>query len=242
MKRIKSNLLFVILITFSSCMQRVVWDEGEEVTRMVSTVNYDTIEFRGIFDVLLVQDTTEFVMISSGENLINYVRTHQRKGYIEISETARMNWTRSYKRTFIEMHFTQIHHICIHEGVRMSTSGAVKSPFLSIWDNSGVSETDLEIDCGGFKLSVSDDNFGIYKVRGRAGYTCLEPDGSAHFRMEKLVTDSCHVHHKGIGDCYVNVKRVLEGEISGKGTILYRNYPSLRVNVTTGSGKMVLMP
>ncbi len=230
------------LVTLFSCMQQVIWEEGEEITRYVRTVDYDTIEFRGIFDVLLVPDTAAFVKITCGENLINYVRTHQKRGYIEVSETGRMNWTRSYKRTFVEMHFSRIHHICIHEGVKMTSKGIVKTPFLSVWDNSGVSETDLKVECTGFKLSVSDDNFGIYRISGNARFTCLEPDGSAHFRMADLVTDSCHISHKGIGDCQVNVTRVLQGEISSTGTVLYKSYPSLLVNLRKGQGRLIAQP
>jgi hypothetical protein len=239
MKKIKSLALVVIMITLYSCMQTVIWDEGEEAIRTVWTVNYDTIEFRGIFNVLLVQDTTDFVKIFCGENLINHVRTHQTKRYIEISETSEMNWTRSYKRTMVEMHFTQISQIYIHEGISIKSLSPVKSPFLSIRDNSGVSDIDIEIDCSGFALWVSQDNFGVYKISGTAGYTCLEPDGSAHFRTENLVTDSCYVNHLGIGDCYVNAKSILKGSITGKGRLFYKNNPTLRVNIENNAGKII---
>jgi hypothetical protein len=239
MKKITSILLFVILITFYSCMQTIIRDEGEETIRTVRTVNYDTIEFRGIFDVLLVQDTVDFVNILCGENLINHVRTFQKNRYIEISESSEMNWSRDYKRTFVEMHFTQISQIYIHEGVSLKSSAPIKSVFLSIRDNSCVSDIDINIDCSGFALAVSKENFGIYKVNGTVGYTCLEPDGSAHFRTENLVTDSCHVTHRGIGDCYINTKRTLEGSITGKGRLFYKNNPSLRVNIQNNHGKII---
>jgi hypothetical protein len=231
--------LSIIGIFLISCSKEVIWDEGKEAIRTVRTVKYDTIEFRGIFDVLLVQDTISFVKIFCGENLINHVRTHQKKRYIEISESSEMNWTRNYKRTFVEMHFTQISQIYIHEGVSLKSSAPVKSSILSIRDFSGVSEVEIEIDCSGFALSVSKDNSGIYKINGTAGYTRLEPDGSAHFRTENLVTDSCHVVHKGIGDCYVNAKRILEGNITGKGRLYYRNNPSLLLNIENNTGKII---
>jgi hypothetical protein len=239
MKILKNIVFFVTAITICSCMKTIIWDEGAETTRSVRTVDYDTIEFRGIFDVLLVPDTTNYVNILCGINLIDKVRTFQKRKYIEISETPEMNLTRSYKRTFVEMHFTQISHIFIHEGVHMKSSAPVVSPFLSIWDDSNLSEIDMEIICSGFALSVSPENFGIYKISGTSGYTFLEPDGSAHYQMENLAADSCHVNHKGIGDCYVNVKNVLEGQITGKGRLLYKNNPSLRVNIDNHNGKCI---
>jgi hypothetical protein len=231
--------LSIIGIFLISCSKEVIWDEGEVAIRTVRTVKYDTIEFRGIFDVLLVQDTIDFVNIFCGENLINHVRTHQKRRYIEISESSEMNWTRNYKRTLVEMHFTQISQIYIHEGVSMKSSAPVKSPFLSIHDYSGVSEIEIEVDCSGFALSVLRDNFGIYKINGTSGYTRLESDGSAHFRTENLVTDSCHINHNGIGDCYVNAKRILEGNITGIGRLFYKNYSSLLVNIENNKGKII---
>ena len=189
--------------------------------------------------MVLIQDTSEFVKITCGENLINRIRTRQKPGYLEITGYSGANWTRSYQRPLIELHFSQLHNMCIYEGVKMVTQGPVKSGFLSVWDVSNVSELDLEIECSGFQLSVSEDNFGIYRIKGKAAYSFLEPDGSAHFRTESLQTDSSYVNHKGIGDCYVNARKVLEGELYRDGTLFYKNYPELRLKVKNSKGKIL---
>ena len=232
-------MLSITGVFLISCSKEVVWSAGEKTSRTVPLNPYGIVKINSNFDVLLVQDTTCFAMITCGKNLIERVKITQEADNIELSEFTDMNWTRSYQRTRIELHFKQLQFIEINDCVKMESKGAWKEPLISLWVNSDLSEMYIQVECNQFKLSVSDDNFGIYRVSGVTGSSCLEPNGSAHFRMENLETDSCHVVHKGIGDCYVNVKRILEGNITAKGRLYFKNNPFLRMNIENKKGKII---
>jgi hypothetical protein len=231
--------LGIIAIFLISCSKDMVWEAGKDVTRTVPLNPYSIVKINSIFDVLLVPDTACFAAITCGKNLIERVTITQEADNIELSEFTDMNWTRSYQKTRIELHFRQLQFIEVNDCVTLESRGALKVPLLSLWVNSDLSEVDIQVVCDQFKLSVSEDNFGVYRVSGATGSSCLEPNGSAHYRMEHLETDSCHVVHKGIGDCYVNAKRILEGNITAKGRLYYKNNPFLRMNIENKKGKII---
>ena len=236
------NKIYYLTITgflLISCSKEIIWNAGEDLTRTITLDPYNVIEINSIFDVQLVQDSNDFVKITCGRNLMDRVKVNQNAEVVEISEFSDMNWTRSYRRTLIELHFKELQQIHINDCVKMESKGPFKGQFISVWVTCDLSEVDLQVLCDHFYIMVSEDNFGIYKVSGVTGSSSLELQGTAHFRMENLETDSCHVLHKGIGDCYVNVRNLLKGEITGKGTLLYKTNPALKVQVNTEKGKVI---
>jgi hypothetical protein len=190
-------------------------------------------------DIRLVQDTVTFARVICGKNLIDRVKVTRKDSLITLYEYSDMNWTRSYRRSLIELHFKEINFITLNNCVNLKSLNTVKSRTLKIWDNSDVSEMDIYIRSDHFSLVVSEKSSGIFQVTGETGSSYLRPGGSTHFRLEAMLTDSCHVEHTGIGDCYVNVKRILEGKIAGKGRVLYTSYPSLTVNISNLKGKLI---
>ena len=231
--------MIILFFVVYSCFRNVIWDAGDEETRQEALSEYHYLDIRSIFDVILVQDTVCFIKITCGTNLIDRVKVSQKSDTLELKEMTDMNWTRSYRRTLIELHFNRLRHIHIEKGVNITSAIPIISPLFSIWDDSDLSELDLLLDCTDFKLSVSEDNFGIFTIHGKTKSSCLELDGAAHFRTEQLQADSCYIEHKGIGDCYVNAQRVVQGKIFENGRLYYKFYPGISVNVENLHGRLI---
>jgi hypothetical protein len=237
-------LLILIPVCFilSSCLNEVVWESGPAETRRVPLEAFSRLECNSVLDVRLVQDTLEYALITSGKNLIDRVTVSLEDSMVSLSEETDMNWTRSYRRTLIELHVRELRTITLNNCVNLRSLNTITSRSIRIWDNSDVSELDLKTRCDHFSLIVSGLSSGTYKVSGQTGRSYLQPAGSAHFFLENLETDYCRVDHKSTGDCSVNVKKVLEGSIAEKGRILYKCYLSLSLLVRNINGKLVALP
>ena len=231
-------LLIVFSIVITGCFKDAPWDAGPEKTRKIGLDNYHTVELNGIFDILLVQDTLNYFSITCGNNLFPDFSYFQNEGVLHLSQVSGMGLTRNYKHTFLELHFKSLSAIQINNSVKIDTKLTIQSPGFSIQDNGHLSELNLKIDCIDFNLVVSDLNFGIFKISGTATNSYLMLKGSAHFRTENLVSDSCYIDHAGIGDCYVGTKRILAGTISRKGSLFYRYDPYLKVSVENINGRI----
>jgi hypothetical protein len=235
----KKLLILLLAIVMTSCFKEENWSAGPEVTHKIILGPFHTLELNSVFDILLVQDTTDYALVTCGQNLIDNIVITQNNDLLQLDQNTGLNWARTYKHTLVELHFKMLSFIQINKSIRLETKSSVQSPDLSVQDNSPVSEIDITIDCNNFYMSVLRDNFGIYTVSGTTKNCRLEPDGSAHFKTMNLVADSCSFVHHGIGDCFVNAKRVLSGKIIRNGSIFYKYYPSLKLEIEKGSGKVL---
>lgn len=236
----KKRILFLIFpFLLASCFTEENWDAGTEMTRRINLQSFQTIDINSVFDFFLVQDTVNFALVTCGSNLMDNVMIQQKGNGLQCSQNIGMNWARTYKRTVIELHYKTLTSIQINKSSFIGTKNTFKGTEFSIKDNSPVSEIDIDIDCTGFRLSVERDNFGIYVVNGKTVSCGLELDGSAHFKTGNLLSDSCYVYHKGIGDCFVNTTRVLTGTILRTGSLMYYYHPSLKMQVENKNGKIV---
>jgi hypothetical protein len=234
----KISLFGILCLAFISCFKEEYWSAGKPETRRFDLENYQDIVLSGQFDILLVQDSLNYALCFCGENIIDKVHIRQNNGLMELNQETSLNLTRHYNKTRIELHFKLLSSIQIDNCVRMESILPLQSPSLRIWDNSDVSELDLTVNCGNFYMMVSENNFGIYKINGNTLNSSLYNNGSAHFRTENLVADSCNFIHNGIGDCYVNAKRILTGEIRKNGNLFYKDYPLLKTQIENKNGKI----
>jgi hypothetical protein len=238
------QLLIGISVCFllSSCFREVIWESGSPETRRIALGAFNSLECNSSLDIRLVQDTADYALITSGKNLIDRVTVFLKDSLVTLSEETDMNWTRSYRRTLIELHVRELCFITLNNCVTLQSLNTMTSRSLMIWDNSDVSEIDLKVGCDRFCLIVSPLSSGIFKVSGQTGSSYLCIAGSAHFFLDNLETDYCRIDHKGIGDCSVNVRKVLEGSIEEKGRILYKSYLSLTLRIRNLNGKLVALP
>jgi hypothetical protein len=234
-----SIILIIFSISLTACLREEYWSAGKEVTKRFDLDDFNYIIVSGQFDVVLVQDTVNYALVTCGKNMLDRVRLIQHPDYLDLQQEPIKNITRSYDRTLLELHFVQLTTIELDNCTRMSSKLPVKCRSLSISDDSRLSELDIAVECTEFRLYVSLLNSGIYKIRGTAQNCGLELQGSAHFRLENLVSDSTCFIHRGIGDCYVNTRRILTGKIESKGALFYRAYPSLQLHIENNNGRIV---
>jgi hypothetical protein len=234
----KTLLILSMAMMVISCFKEENWSAGGEVTQKTMLGSFHAIEINSVFDILLVQDTSDFALVTCGKNLIDNVVISQDNDLIRLNQKIGLNWARNYNRTIIELHFKSLSSIQINKSCSIEAISPVQSPELSVHDNSPVSELFLHINCTDFSLSVVRDNFGIYTISGKTRSSMLELDGSAHFKTGNLVSDSCNFIHKGIGDCFVNAKNVLVGKIIRNGSLMYQYYPTLKMQIENKDGKI----
>jgi len=238
----KYKIVFIIsCLILTSCFKDALWNAGQDESRKINLEEYNTIELNSIFDILLVQDTVNYAVVTCGKNIINNVEINEKNNVLNLSQKTDVNWTRTYKHTLIELHFKLLSSIQINNSVKIESKSPIHSPFLTIQDNGDLSEVNLYINCNNFSMAVSNDNFGIYKIRGSAINSNLTLNGSAHFRTENLVTNSCNFIHNGIGDCYVNTKNFLVGKILRNGKLVYYYYPLLKVQIENKKGNITII-
>lgn len=224
---------------FTSCEHFSFWDEGNEVTRKVTLDNFETIDFKSIFDVVLVADSINYIIVKCGENNFKDINIEVINNVLSISQIAKTNWTRTYKHTQIEIHYKLLSNIQIKECILLNSRNPIKNTSICIEDYGELSELNIDIDCVNFKMSINNDNCGKYKVKGKALNSSLKLNGSSHFFTELLEVDSLNVIHNGIGNCIVNAKRVIYCDLLINGTLKYKTHKDLKIHINTRKGRVI---
>ncbi len=126
----------------------------------------------------------------------------------------------------------------------LKSTGIIKCGTLKLIASDAASvKLDLEAD----ELNTLVDGAAAIKYTGSAKKHNIRIKGAASIKAYDLATENTDVDLSGAGSAQVNVKNELSGDISGLGTILYKQDPaSLKVTTTglgtvkKGNGKVVV--
>ncbi|HEY4787673.1 MAG TPA: DUF2807 domain-containing protein [Bacteroidales bacterium] len=237
-------VLYCLLTLFSvyqtSC-NKALFDAGDTTTREVNIDSaFSTINIENIFDITLVNDTLNKVLITTGENLQSYVSIEAKNGVLYLNHSVKENWSRKYQKIKLEVHLTSGPHIDIHEPISLKTKGVFKCDNFVIVDWWKVSEVDVNLDANFCGIYMSSDNFGYFKVKGKTQTADIWGWGSAYVHADSLVAQNCHVLQRGMADVYVNVTGQLSVDLEFTGDVYYTGNPTeVIIEKQTSSGRLI---
>lgn len=230
----------LLLLYMTSC-NKALFDAGETVTKEIRIDSvFSSIDIENIFDITLVNDTVNKVLVTCGENLQPYVSIRVNNGILYFDHSVKQNWSRSYQKIKLEVHLTFGPRIDIHEPISLKTKGVFTCNNFTFVDFWKVSEVDVNIDANFCGIYMSSDNFGYYKVKGKAQNAEIWGWGSAYVIADSLVTQNCHVLQRGMADVYVNVTGQLSVSLEFTGDVYYTGNPtSVVIEKQTSSGRLI---
>jgi len=218
-----------------------LFDGGTTSIRQVNIMEpFTSIRIDNIFDITLMQDTQNKVLITCGSNLQSYVSVSVNNEVLILDQNAKFNWSRGYEKIKLELHLTEVPSIIANEPVSLKSKGSLKGDKFILHVLAGVNQVDVALQvnyCGIFMVS---DNSGYFKIRGKSVSAYIEGWGSCQVRADSLVvTNDCFVNHRGIGDVYVNATSLLGVTLENTGNIYYTGHPSQIVVNQKSTGRLI---
>jgi hypothetical protein len=231
MKRVATYLLILFIIA-SSCKEILFNDD--QGTIEIEVANFKTVRIKGIYDIILIQDSTDRVVLS-GNRKINLADVSV------VGDTLVINGDGTSLqpgRNKLELHFTTIDFITTYDPVNMSNAGIIKADYL-LWHAIGeIAEGFLRVDCNYFKVINSANTLGTLHFQGKAG-TCMifNRYGSSIFAGD-LESERGEIINESVGAVYINASERLKATILGNGNIYYYGNPEIEI-VKKGRGNLV---
>ena len=232
--------LLLLLFCQTSC-NKAFLDAGDTITKEIRIDStFSSINIENIFDITLVNDTVNKVLVTCGENLQSFVSIEARGGILHFDHSIKQKWSRSYEKIKLEVHLTFGHTINIHEPISLKTKGIFTCNNFTIVDWGKVSEVDVNLDVNFCGIYMSSDNFGYYKVKGKAQASEIWGYGSAYVVADSLVTQNCHVLQRGIAEVKVNVTGQLSVSLEFTGDVYYTGNPTeVIIEKQTSTGRLI---
>jgi len=198
-------------LMFYSCKKaedRKCWKPvGKIISEERSLEQFDKLNLFDGIDYQLIQDSLNYIKVTSGENLINFIESDVVNGELTIRDNNRCNFIRELPaRIEIEIHYTSL--VQVYNESHGAISGSISMPtgYLQ-WDNwIGATEINLtlDIDSAEFALHTGAPHF---TPSGKANYIWYYTSGFCFIDGSNLVAQNGQAHNAGVGDIRIRVEQ-----------------------------------
>jgi len=256
------NIFFIFLITgtvlFYSGCRRFPCITGNDIviTETRNIEPFHKISSEGWFDVYVVQDSINKIIVEAESNLMPFIETIVRGSTLVIREYNNQCINNNYP-VRVTVYCNDLSEITLsgsgditgntmfvsnYMGIDLSGSGNIffdiTAPVIET-TLSGSGTIDLEVFTDYLEGNISGS--GDTRLIGEVNRTDLNISGSGNIHAYGLVQNKCFSTISGSGDMYLFVNSLLDVNISGSGSVFYKGNPDLFINIT-GSGSVVHQP
>lgn len=251
-------LLFMALCTgfvFTGCEGLGRCIDGNEMveTETRITGSFTAISSESFFDVFIIQDSVEQVVVEAESNLLPYIQTvvdgstlvlreqkhHCLDNNLPVRITVRV-------KNLEKVHLDGSGYIQGNSEfdaatfeVDLSGSGNIDLDVTAQRVEVNISGSgDIDLGAGASQIHARISGSGNITLRGETVNSDLEISGSGDIKAYGLIQQSCFVRISGSGNVYVFVDDYLDVTISGSGSVYYKGNPQIEVSIS-GSGDVV---
>jgi hypothetical protein len=229
------TFLLVAIVVFSSCefsFDKTVKGEGVITTEQRSFNSAKKIKLIGNFDVQLTQSATKKITINAEANLLEFIETKERNGWLEIS-TKKDVKLKPNTKIVIDIETD------ILEGINIVGSGNFTC--LNKFEGGEQLEIniagsgDVEIATNTPKVEASIAGNGDVLISGETKETKVSIAGSGDYKGKNLKSELAKVSIAGSGNVEVFASQELNINIAGSGDVFYLGNPTITKKIA-GSG------
>ncbi len=231
---------FSLLMVLSSCEDSYCpLNYGKETELSYYVDPFMIMEINDIFDVFLLKDTIDRIVIKAGENVIDKLTPGVQDSVLLLSSGNSCAFLHpSEKRVRVVIHYTILKTIYINEPAFVKTLKPVTGNFC-IAATARMAETDVEVDCHNFLFYTHYNTFGVYRFRGVADNVDLHGYKGTVIRADSLYGRNTSVKHNSTGDFHVTATENLNVSLYNSGNVYYTGDPEVFINELSSSGRLV---
>lgn len=223
-----------LLILLSSC-QKLLFNDEEE-SREIITGKYKAVKVNGIYNLVLVQDSTDRLLIT-GSNDIGATEAVVKNDTLTIRDTKKFSLNPG--RNTIEIHFSRLDYLVTYGPVGLSAEDTIRGDRMS-WDAIGeIAEGSITLDCSIFTLCNSANTLGFITLSGKAEVLVVFNRYGGSVFAGKMSCRYADITNESAGDVHVNATEGLTAYIWGPGNIYYSGDPVINIREVKGTGNLV---
>jgi hypothetical protein len=213
---------------------------GALAERSVTVQNFNRVFLKEHIDYVLIQDSTNKIVIRGGRNLLNFITIEEDNGLVSISNHNKCNYLRHYAKVKVEIHYTNLINI-LYEGTETCTNvDTLKTDYLTLTLKDGGGQMDLCIDVLDVN-AVNTNGWGDLRLTGKTVTTKMQISGDGCFDCQYLQTQGMlNVISSSSRPQKVKASAIpLKAEINGIGNIEYFGFPSTIYLSRYGTGELI---
>ena len=245
MKKLIYIISFIFL--FVSCQKTIdcISNVGEEVIYKYSLSDFDTLIVNNEFEINLVQDTVNMMIITAFEKYAESVSYKTENRCLFIDNSYHCNFTKPKKNKInAEIHVKKISLIRVNSPSKLiSENTLINDDEIGVIVNPKFFEAELKVDCRVFYFWNTHLNGGKMYLYGNSEFLKLWNTSLFSVDASNLQTDNVFIDTNSKGTVNVTANKRLDCTIRSSGNVYYTGNPEIIfVNDTLSSGKLIKLP
>jgi hypothetical protein len=216
MKWIFYLFLFFFLLSCNKAEDRKCFKKiGKVVEKTINVPPFHLLHLLPKIEYVLIQDSTDKLVIKGGENLINFIEWKVNDSKLEIKNTNACNFLRKLDHVIVvEIHFTKLINILFEGSEKLSTKGKLKTDYFVLHIVDGAGPVNINIEAITLQADIA-HGWGDYTLSGKANYARIAARSNGFCDTYQLILkDSIRVENQSAGNLKVNADGIaLRGEI-----------------------------
>ena len=210
---------------------KVITERRDVPAGLRTLTSYDNV------DITIVPDTDTYAEVRAGKNVIEDIEFTVKGDALEIGNTAKCNWVRSYDNPHeVTLHLPTLPNIFLRGSGNISTAAPLRqdTTFLHL-----IGAGDYQLELIGNYCNADMYERGDFNLRGSLHTLALTVGGNGRFFGQDMQTRRCYFQttRDSDGDAHVRASEAVGGFVRGTGTFYYAgNPPQVDIKVT-GQGR-----
>ncbi len=218
-------LIFLPMVFLLSCEENGFLDAGKEITISRELNDFNTVYVDDIFELELLQDTINKIEITTGEHLIDQIRTSISDTILSIDNTNHMRWSREYEGVKLRLHLKTLRKLRLNAPCDVTTANTISSYKIDVWNIANAGTIEMQVETVVFYFVNSSTSTGDFYFSGTTRIAGSWIRGSGHYNSMNLISELTNIHHSSIADAYVYSGDELNVWIDSKAKLYYTGEP-----------------
>lgn len=228
MRRILSLTYIILIISMLSC-NKASLSNGKVITENRILPAFDTLCINDNIDITLIKSDSNYIEITTGENLMNNIITEVIDSVFYIRNDNSFNWIRSYDIPLEAKIYYSTALVCINFSsvANLRSEGSINTTNHSRFDINlleGSGDIDIELNILHCYLKTL---YGTSKItlKGKADYSNFYHRSFGCIQANDFTSRFINVHTESSNDIYLHCTDSLHSYINDLGNIYYLGNP-----------------
>ncbi|MFW5701027.1 MAG: GIN domain-containing protein [Cyclobacteriaceae bacterium] len=236
----KTRYILIIILACLSCKKDNCLNSTGKTTKLERiTGPFHSIQVKDIFDLVLTQDSSTFITIEGGANLLPFISTNVKDCVLILDNDLDCRWAREYGRIKVHVHLVETRDLILDTPCNVKTTNHLDGYEIRFWPVADLNEADLQLNCTRFFLKSSYTANGIIKLRGKVDFVNLIPFGTMEIDASQLIGNKVEVSHYSNNKVTVYPVQYLKAWLYGPGNLYYNNIPAEIIPEINSTGKIL---
>lgn len=221
-----------------SCFKTI----GKTTEKTIELASFDKLFLKEHIEYILIQDSTNKLVIRGGENLVNFIHwSIDNDQVLYLENNNKCNFLRKLNQVITcEIHFTTLGNIQFEGTEPLNSIDTLNLPFFTMLIRDGAGSVNLTLKSLIINADIS-HGWGDYTLSGKTDFARISARSNGFCDVQNLkITDSVLVISETVGNIKVSANGIpLRGEIKSFGDIWYYGTPSFISVKQNSTGKLI---